>query len=127
MSSTEPQRHVLIWVTAEFLESEGMLHILQESGALAGHEEDWEKIVQAAENTGGFALGGILVDVHHGAGIWFAPLNDAGLEIMIPWQFVRSVVTAQEQQSARMFGLAAESLKRSALLRMPTGNKPAGK
>jgi hypothetical protein len=113
MSSMEPQRHVLVWVTADFLESEGMLHILQQSGALAGQEEAWEKIVEAAENTGGFALGGLLVDAHHGAGIWFAPPGDAGLEIMIPWQFVRSVVTAQEQHAARMFGLAAEALKRS--------------
>jgi hypothetical protein len=113
MSSPEPQRNVLVWVTADFLESEGMLHILQQSGALTGQEEDWEKIVEAAENSGGFALGGLLVDSHHGAGIWIAPAGDAGLEILIPWQFVRSVVTAQAQHAARMFGLATEALKRS--------------
>ena len=56
MPATEPPRHVLVFVTAEFLESEGMLHILQETGAIAGHQEDWEKIVEAAENSGGFAL-----------------------------------------------------------------------
>ena len=70
MSTIEPRRHVLVWVAAEFLESEGMLHILQESGAISGQEKDWEKIVEAAENSGGFALGGKLVDPHHGAGIW---------------------------------------------------------
>jgi hypothetical protein len=82
--------------------------------------------VEAAENTGGFALGGTLVDVHHGAGIWIAPPGDAGLEIMIPWQFVRSVVTAHEQQSARMFGLAAEAVKRASSSRKPSGNKATG-
>ena len=111
MPTAEPRRHVLVFVTAEFLESEGMLHILQETGAIAGHEKDWEKIVEAAESSGGFALGGTLVEVHHGAGIWISPLSDSGIEIMIPWQFVRSVVTAREQQSAKMFGLAADGRK----------------
>jgi len=41
MSTTEPRRHVLVWVAQEFLESEGMLHILQESGAVPGQEKDW--------------------------------------------------------------------------------------
>ena len=102
---------MLVWVAAEFLESEGMLHILQESGAIPGQEQDWEKLVEAAENSGGFALGGQLVDPYHGAGIWISPLKDTGLEIMIPWHFVRSVVTAEEQHQIKRFGLARESSK----------------
>ena len=113
MATIIPSRHVLVWVDAEFLESEGMLHILQESGAIAGGEQDWEKLVAAAEDSGGFALGGILVESNHGAGIWISPLDMPGLEIMIPWHFVRSVVTASEQLQSRMFGLARASAKPS--------------
>jgi|SRR3954470_6027464 len=113
MSSPEQRRHVLVWVAAEFLESEGMLHILQETGAIPGSSLSWEKLVEAAENSGGFALGGTLVEMHHGAGIWISPPGEPGIEIMIPWQVVRSVVTAQEQQAARMFGLAADRVKRN--------------
>jgi hypothetical protein len=106
MSNLQPSRHVLVWVDAEFLESEGMLHILQESGAIGGGEQDWEKLVAAAEDSGGFALGGMLVDSNHGAGIWISPPNTPGLELMIPWHFVRSVVTASEQLQSKIFGLA---------------------
>lgn len=112
MAHSEPKRHILVWVTAEYIQSEGMLHILQEAQALPGHEDDWEKILEASENTGGFALGGMLVEMHHGAGIWFSPHGDEGVEIMIPWQFVRTVVTAQEPLSVKLFGLPAGSLKR---------------
>jgi len=112
MSTTETRRHVLVWVAAEFLESEGMLHILQESGAVPGQEKDWEKIVEACENSGGFALAGKLVDVNHGAGIWISPPGDAGLEIMIPWHSVRSVVTAEEQHQIKTFGLVKELAKK---------------
>lgn len=111
MSTTLPSRHVLVWVDAAFLESEGMLHILQESGAISGGEEDWEKLVAAAENSGGFALGGMLVESNHGAGIWISPSNSPGLEIMIPWHFVRSVVTASEHLQTRMFGLGRAGSK----------------
>jgi hypothetical protein len=38
---------------------------------------------------------------------------------MIPWQMVRSVVTAQEHQAARMFGLAADGAKRNGALKKP--------
>ena len=112
MSTTEPRRHVLVWVAQEFLESEGMLHILQESGAVPGQEKDWEKIVEACENSGGFALAGTLVDVNHGAGIWISPPVDAGLEIMIPWHSVRSVVRAEEQHQIKIFGLVKELAKK---------------
>src|SRR3954469_5800801 len=106
MATIDPRRHVLVWVAAEFLESEGMLHILHESGAIPGREQDWEKIVAAAEDSGGFAIGGILVDSNHGAGIWISPFSGPGLEIMIPWHFVRSVVTASEHLQDKIFGLA---------------------
>jgi hypothetical protein len=120
MSTTETRRHVLVWVTTEFLESEGMLHILQESGAVPGQEKDWEKIVEACENSGGFALAGKLVDVNHGAGIWISPPGDAGLEIMIPWHSVRSVVTAEEQHEIKIFGLVKELAKQPAKPAVPT-------
>jgi hypothetical protein len=90
-----------------------MLHILQEATEIPGSEGDWEKILESAENSGGFALGGTLVEMHHSAGIWIAPLNDSGLEIMIPWGFVRSVITAQEPlPGSKIFGLPATVLKR---------------
>ena len=120
MATMLPSRHVLVWVDAEFLESEGMLHILQESGAVPGQEKDWEKIVEACENSGGFALAGTLVDVNHGAGIWISPPGDAGLEIMIPWHAVRSVVTAEEQHQIKIFGLVKELAKQSGKPAVPT-------
>lgn len=113
MATILPSRHVLVWVDAEFLESEGMLHVLQESGTITGGEQDWEKLVAAAEDSGGFALGGILVESNHGAGIWISPPDMPGLEIMIPWHFVRSVVTASEQLQNKMFGLARAGAKLS--------------
>ncbi len=113
MATILPNRHVLVWVDAEFLESEGMLHILQESGVIAGGEQDWEKLVAAAENSGGFALGGMLADSNHGAGIWITPPETLGLEIMIPWHFVRSVVTASEHLQSKMFGLARAGAQRT--------------
>jgi len=113
MATVQPSRHVLVWVDAEFLESEGMLHILQESGAIGGGEQDWEKLVAAAEDSGGYGLAGMLVDSNHGAGIWISPPNTPGLEIMIPWHFVRSVVTASEQLQNKIFGLARAGARSS--------------
>jgi hypothetical protein len=112
MSHVDPRRQVLVWVTPEYLQSDGILHILQEARVIPGYEEDWSKILEAAENSGGFALGGTLVEMHHGAGVWISPAGDTGLEIMIPWQFVRSVLTAQEPISSRLFGLPGHALKR---------------
>jgi hypothetical protein len=111
---TEPRRHVLVWVAAEFLESEGMLHILHESGSMPSEAKDWAKIVEGAEDYGGFALSGKLVDPNHGAGIWIAPVQDPGLEIMIPWHFVRSVVTAQEERQIKTFGLRRANSRQKA-------------
>jgi hypothetical protein len=113
MPHGDPPRHVLVWVTAEYIQSEGILHILQECEAIPGNELSWEKILEAAVNSGGFALGGTLVEMHHGAGIWISPHGNTGLEIMIPWPFVRSVITAHEALSARMFGLPASLNRRN--------------
>ena len=120
MATTEDRRHVLVWVAAEFLESEGMLHILNECGTISAQVKDWEKIVEGAEDSGGYAIAGKLVDPNHGAGIWISPLKDAGLEIMIPWHFVRSVVTAQEQHQIKTFGLAREGFKQKPVQPQPS-------
>jgi hypothetical protein len=120
MANGEKRRHAMVWVAPEFLESEGMLRILQETRVLPGDEAQWEKIVEAAENSGGFAIGGALVDAHHGAGLWIAPSEDYNLEIMIPWQFVRSVVTAHEPEAEKVFGLPAEMARRNGLGKKPT-------
>ena len=104
----EPQQHVLVWVAPQFLQSSGMLRILKEAEFFSIPEEAWDKFIQSAEEAGGFALGGRLVESNHGAGIWISPLNVHGLELMIPWPFVRSVVTAQDPQSPKMFGLMAD-------------------
>jgi hypothetical protein len=61
-----------------------MQHLLHECGSIPRQAKDWEKIVEVAEDFGGFALNGELVDHNHGAGIWIAPLQYPGLEIMIP-------------------------------------------
>jgi len=105
---TELRQHVLVWVAPQFLQSTGMLRILKEAEFLSLPEEDWGKFIQAAEEAGGFALGGMLVESNHGAGIWISPQQGRGLELMIPWPFVRSVITAQDPQSPKMFGLMAD-------------------
>jgi len=105
---TEPRQHVLVWVAPQFLQSAGMLRILKEAEFFSLPEDEWDNFVQAAEEAGGFALGGRLVESNHGAGIWITPLNGPGLELMIPWPYVRSVVTAQDPQSPRVFGLMSE-------------------
>jgi hypothetical protein len=46
-------------------------------------------------------------------GIWISPENLAGLELMIPWQFVKSVVTAESPQSSKAFGLMSDFAKLS--------------
>ena len=91
-------------------------------------EKQWEKIVEAAEDSGGFALSGKLVDPNHGAGIWISPHQDPGLEIMIPWHFVRTVVTAQEHHQIKSFGLAGGSSKQKPATPpgSPAGKPPAG-
>ena len=51
---------------------------------------------------------GRLAEANHGAGIWISPVNVPGLELMIPWTLVRSVVTAESAQSSKAFGLMSD-------------------
>ena len=103
--SSEAHLHAMVWVDKEFLESEGMLHILHETGLIADKKADWETVVEAAENTGGFALSGMLAEANHGAGIWLAPPGDSSLQIMIPWRSVKCVVTAERAHDPQVFDL----------------------
>ena len=104
--SREANRYALVWVDKEFLESEGMLRILDETGMIAAQDADWEKIVEAAENTGGFAISGLLVEAERGPGLWLASPEAGGIEILIPWGAVRCVVTAQEPPAKVVIGLS---------------------
>lgn len=106
---TEVRRHVLIWVAPEFLRSSGMTQLFREAGIFLPPESELEEYVQAAEQAGGFALTGKLVESNHGAGIWISPVNLAGLELMVPWHFVRSVVTAETPQSSKILGFMTDS------------------
>jgi hypothetical protein len=101
----EVQRHVLIWVAPEFLNSSGMIRLFTEAGIFSPPEDDLDEYLRAAQAAGGFAMTGKLAEVTHGAGIWISPVNVPGLELMIPWQFVKSVVTAESPQSSKAFGL----------------------
>lgn len=107
----EERRHVLVWVAPEFLKSSGMIQLFTEAGIFVPPDDDMEEYTRAAERAGGFALTGKLAEVHHGAGIWISPVNVPGLELMIPWQFVKSVVTAESPQSSKAFGLMHERVQ----------------
>jgi hypothetical protein len=101
---TSDRKHVLIWVAQEFLESAGMLRILEETSLMeAGVPE--AVVAVSAEAAGGCAITGLLVDSHHGAGVWVAPESSPGLELMIPWAFVRAIVTAESPK--KILGLAS--------------------
>ena len=102
---SEPQRHVLIWVAPEFLKSSGMIRLFTEAGIFSPPENDLDGYIRSAEASGGFAMTGKLAEANHGAGVWISPVNVPGLELMIPWQFVKSVVTAESPQSSKAFGL----------------------
>ena len=39
------------------------------------------------------------------------PVDVAGLELMVPWQFVKSVVTAADPPSTKIFGLVTDLVK----------------
>lgn len=86
-----------------------MIRILREAGILRAPEDQTEDYIRAADEAGGFALTGQLVEATHGAGIWISPENVPGLHLMVPWQFVKSVVTAEEPSAARVFGLITHS------------------
>lgn len=102
---SEARLHVLVWVAPEFLKSTGMIQLFIEAGILVPAEDDLEEYIQSAEAAGGFAMTGQLAEVHHGAGIWISPVNVTGLQLMVPWQFVKTVVTAESSQSSKAFGL----------------------
>jgi hypothetical protein len=102
---SEPQRHVLIWVAPEFLKSSGMIRLFTEAGIFSPPENDLDGYIRSAEASGGFAMTGKLAEANHGVGVWISPVNVPGLELMIPWQFVKSVVTAESPQSSKAFGL----------------------
>jgi len=105
---SEPQRHVLIWVTPEFLKSSGMIQLFTEAGIFFPQGEELDEYIQSAVAAGGFAITGTLAEAHHGAGIWISPVGTPGLELMVPWQFVRSVVTAESPHPPKAFGLMRE-------------------
>ncbi len=107
-SRSDRRREVLIWVAAEFLQSPGILRILHEAELLPVPENKWEDFIHSAVESGGFALAGRLAEAGHGAGIWISPESAPGLEVMIPWTFVRSVATAPELEARRIFGLARD-------------------
>jgi hypothetical protein len=102
---SEVRRHVLIWVAPEFLRSSGMIQLFTEAGIFLPSEDELDQYIRSAEAAGGFAMTGRLAEVSHGAGIWISPVNAPGLELMIPWPFVKSVVTAESSQSSKVFGL----------------------
>lgn len=106
-----PDKHVLLWVAPEFLQSRGILRILEEVGAIvpkAGHPDE---IMEAAVRAGGFAISGALIDSNHGAGIWLSPSESENLQLMIPWNFVRCSVMAAAPKASRIFGIAADLAK----------------
>ena len=99
------QRDILIWVAPEFLKSSGMIRLFTEAGIFSPRENDLDGYIRSAERSGGFAMTGKLAEANHGAGVWISPVTVPGLELMIPWQFVKSVVTAESQPSSKAFGL----------------------
>jgi hypothetical protein len=102
----EERKHVLVWVAQEFLHSGGMLRILEETGLIEPGVPE-ALMALSAEAAGGCAITGLLVQAHHGAGIWITPEGSPGLELMIPWGFVRGVVTAESPKSKQILGLAS--------------------
>lgn len=105
---SEPRRHVLIWVAPEFLKSSGMIQLFTEASIFLPPQNDLDEYIRSAEAAGGFAMTGRLAEANHGAGIWISPVNVPGLELMIPWSLVRSVVTAESTQSSKAFGLMSD-------------------
>lgn len=105
---SDRRRQALVWVAPELLQSPGIMRILHEAELLPVPENKWEDFIRAAVETGGFALAGRLAESNHGAGVWISPESELGLELMIPWAFVRSVVTAPELEARRVFGLAQD-------------------
>ncbi len=108
---SESPRHVLIWITPEFLKSSGMIQLFTEAGIVFPAGDQLEDYIQSAVNAGGFAVTGTLAEVNHGAGIWISPVETPGLQLMVPWQFVRSVVTAESPHPPKAFGLMRQMVE----------------
>src|SRR5215472_8514078 len=102
---SETRRYVLLWIAPEFLKSPGLLRLFTEAGIFLPPEDDMEEYMRSAEAAGGFAMTGKLAEANHGAGIWISPAEIPGLELMVPWSFVKSVVTAESPESSPAFGL----------------------
>jgi hypothetical protein len=107
---TEPRRHVLIWVAPEFLQSSGLVRIFTEAGLFLPPTEELDQYLRSAIAAGGFAMTGTLAESRHGAGIWISPGDIPGLELMVPWQYVKSVVTAETPDS-KVFGLMRDFMR----------------
>jgi hypothetical protein len=105
---TDTKKDLLVWVAPEFLKSPGMIQLFKEAGIFSPPGDDLDSYREAAEAAGGFALTGKLGEAHHGAGIWIGPIDVPGLELMIPWAFVKSVVTAETTRSSKLFGLITD-------------------
>jgi hypothetical protein len=82
-----------------------MIRLFTEAGIFVPPEDDMDEYMRSAEAAGGFAMTGKLAEANHGVGIWISPADLPGLELMVPWQFVRSLATAESPQSSRAFGL----------------------
>jgi len=102
---SESRRYVLLWIAPEFLKSPGLLRLFTEAGIFLPPEDDMEEYMRSAAAAGGFAMTGKLAEANHGAGIWISPAEIPGLELMVPWPFIRSVVTAESPEPPRAFGL----------------------
>lgn len=118
---SETRRLVLIWLAPEFLASPGMIQLFTEATIFQVEEDHLDEYIKSAIAAGGFAMTGTLADVHHGAGIWISPADLPGLELMIPWQFVRSVVTAESPQSPRAFGLMSDMVRPNGVGKLAKG------
>ena len=120
---SEPRRHVLIWVAPEFLKSSGMIQLFTEASIFLPPQNDLDEYIHSAEAAGGFAMTGRLAEANHGAGIWISPVNVPGLELMIPWNLVRSVVTAESTQSSKAFGLMSDLAQPNTTAKKPRAGR----
>jgi len=82
-----------------------------EAGILLTPEDELQQYIQSASAAGGFAMTGRLSEMGHGAGIWISPAKVPGLQLMVPWQFVKSVITADSPESSKVFGLLSDLVR----------------
>jgi hypothetical protein len=118
----ETRKHILIWVDPEFLRSSGMVQLFTEGGLLVLPERGLPEFIRSADEAGGFAMTGRLVDPFHGAGVWICPESALELEVMLPWHYVKSMVTAETPRMPKMFGLMTDLAETT-----PAGKPPNGR